>query len=434
MSNAHWALLAGTILITTMLIGTLVSRLPLSGAMVYLGLGVLLGPYGIALIHLDPIEDVATLELLTEIALLISLFSAGLKLEVPLRDRRWVAPIRLAFLSMALTVAIVAVVGVQVIGLSVGAAIVLGGILAPTDPVLASAIQSSPGAKHDQLRFSLAGEGALNDGTAFPVVLLGLGMMQLHDIGRSGWRWWWIDLAWSTLGGALIGFVVGAVLGKLVVFLRTRHQSAVGMDEFLCLGIVAIAYGSAHMLLASGFLSVFFAGLALRSTRDFPLAGTEPMGNAGHKGGESPATHSHHASGAMSHAVLGFNEQLERIAELGIVLVIGALLSFDGLALLWWFVPLLFLLARPVSVVLGLAGGDVPPHKQTLIAWLGIRGIGSVYYLVFALRHGVPADVAQVFIPLTLGVVAASILAHGMTVSPLMAWYASRHRTGAGRS
>jgi NhaP-type Na+/H+ or K+/H+ antiporter len=419
MSNPTWALLAGLILIAMMLSGALVSRLPLSGAMIYLGLGMALGPFGIAVIDLHPIEDAATLELMTEIALLISLFSVGLKLEVPALDQRWAAPCRLAFLSMAITVALITVIGVYAMALPLGVAVLLGGILAPTDPVLASAIQAEPGAAHDQTRFSLAGEGALNDGTAFPLVLLGLGLMQLHGLGEAGIRWWTVDLLWSTIGGISIGALIGALLGKLVVYLRTRHQSATGLDEFLALGVIAVSFGAAQLCLASGFLAVFFAGLALRSARDFPLAGTEPL--------ENPATHSHHASGVMTRAVLGFNEQLERIAELGIVLVIGAMLPYIGSpAKLWWFVPLLFLAVRPMSVVLGMAGARVPLRQKVLVGWLGIRGIGSVYYLAFALNHGVSGAIAQELVTLTLGAVAVSILAHGVTVRPLMRWYERR--------
>jgi NhaP-type Na+/H+ or K+/H+ antiporter len=430
MSNATWALLAGLILIAMMLIGTLVSRLPLSGAMIYLGLGVLLGPYGIAVIDLAPIAHAATLELMTEVALLISLFSVGLKLEVPMLDHRWIAPYRLAFVSMALTVGLIAVVGMFGLGLPLGAAVLLGAILAPTDPVLASAIQSEPGSDHEPTRFSLAGEGALNDGTAFPLVLLGLGMMQLHDLGDLGWHWWTVDLIWSTIGGGLIGTLLGAALGKLVIHLRTRHHSAVGMDEFLSLGVIAVSFGAAQLCLASGFLSVFFAGLALRRARDFPLAGTAPLGRipGEHQPDvEDAATHSHHASGAMTRAVLGFNEQLERIAELGIVLMIGTMLPYIGSASsLWWFIPLLFLIVRPASILLGMAGSSVPLHKQALVGWLGIRGIGSVYYLMFALNHGVSGGIAQQFVTLTLGVVTASILVHGITVQPLMKWFESR--------
>ncbi|XLZ72887.1 sodium:proton antiporter [Massilia sp. SR12] len=423
MSNPGWALMAGLILIAMMLAGTLVSRLPLSGAMVYLGLGLLLGPFGVSVIDLHPIDDAAALELMTEIALLISLFSVGLKLEVPILDARWMAPYRLAFVSMAITVALVTAIGVYGMDMPLGIAVLLGGILAPTDPVLASAIQAVPSDLHDPIRFSLAGEGGLNDGTAFPLVLLGLGLMQLHDLGEGGAHWWTLDVLWSTVGGIAAGVLIGALLGKLVVYLRTRHQSATGLDEFLALGVIAVSFGAAQLCLASGFLAVFFAGLSLRSARNFPLSGTR----ATTAGMAESATHSHHASGVMTRAVLGFNEQLERIAELGIVLVIGAMLPHIGSpGSLWWFAPLLFLVVRPLSVVLGMTGAGIPLHKKMLVGWLGIRGIGSVYYLEFALNHGMAGAGAQDLVTLTLGVVATSILAHGVTVRPLMRWYDRR--------
>lgn len=431
MTIATWVLLAGLVLIAMMLIGTMVARLPLSGAMIYLGLGVVLSPYGFTIVDLDPVAHAATLELVAESALLISLFSVGLKLDVPILDRRWIAPYRLAFLSMAVSVGLTAAIGVYGMDLPLGAAILLGGILAPTDPVLASAIQSKSKPGQDLTRFSLAGEGALNDGTAFPLVLLGLGLMRLHDLGDWGRSWWAVDLLWSTIGGILIGTLIGAVIGKLVVHLRTRHHSAIGMDEFLSLGVIAVSYGAAQSCQASGFLSVFFAGLALRRVRNFPLAGTLPlarMPGLHERDAEDPATHSHHASGVMTRAVLGFNEQLERIAELSMVLIIGAMLPHIGqLTTLCWFIPMLFLIVRPVSVMLGMAGARTPFHKQVLVGWLGIRGIGSIYYLMFALNHGVSDALAPELVTLTLGTVTASILAHGITVQPLMKWY-DRHQ------
>jgi sodium/hydrogen antiporter len=431
MSIATWVLLGGLILIAMMLIGTLVERLPLSGAMIYLALGVLLSPYGFGILDLDPIVHAASLELVAEAALLISLFSVGLKLEVPILDRRWIASYRLAFLSMAITVGSIAAIGVAAMGLPLGVAIVLGAILAPTDPVLASAIQSRPGAGFDSTRFSLAAEGALNDGTAFPLVLLGLGIMQLHDLGDSGWSWWLVDVLWATGGGMVIGKLIGGGVGKLVIYLRTRHHHAIGMDEFLSLGVIAVSFGAAQSCQASGFLSVFFAGLALRRVRNFPMAGTLPIPR-GHGAEEydvlETATHSHHASGAMTRAVLGFNEQLEGIAELGMVMTIGALLPAVGsFAMLWWFVPLVFLVVRPASIVLGMAGAGVPMYKQVLMGWLGIRGIGSVYYLMFALNRGIAEAFAPDLVSLTLGTVTASIIGHGITVQPLMSWY-ERHQ------
>jgi sodium/hydrogen antiporter len=419
-------LFAGLIFMAMMLTGTLLTRLPLSGAMVYLGLGYLLGPDGASLIMLDPAQDADLLGLLTEVALLISLFASGLKLEVPLFDRRWIVPLRLATTSMCVTVGLMTLVGVVALRLPLGAAILLGATLAPTDPVLASAIQSPPGPTPDPIRFSLAGEGALNDGTALPFVLLGLGLMGLYDLGAGGWHWWALDLLWSTLGGVLIGLAVGALIGNLVIFLRTRHYNAIGLDEFLSLGVIAISFGLAQSCLASGFLSVFCAGLALRRVRDYPAASTVPLTSGVRRDTHTDtlATHSHHASGAMTRAVQGFNDQLERLAELGIVMVTGAMLHAVQLSeAVLWLTLALILIVRPLSVLVGLARSTTPVCHRFLIGWMGIRGIGSVYYLMFALQHELDRQFARQMESVVLVTVATSIVAHGISMRPLMKRY-----------
>jgi NhaP-type Na+/H+ or K+/H+ antiporter len=415
MSTTYWVLLAGITLIAMMLIGTLLARLPLSGAMIYLGLGVVLGPAGVGLLAPDPWRYAGMLELCAEAALLISLFAVGLKLEVPLLDRRWIAPLRLAFVSMAITVGLIAGMGVYGLHLPLGAAVLLGGILAPTDPVLASGVQPESGHTPTRARFNLAGEGALNDGSAFSFVLLGLGLMGWHDLGANAWHWWTVDLLWSTMGGMLIGAVVGGLLGTLVVFLRNRHQEALGLDEFLSLGTVAVAYGIAQLCLTSGFLAVFTAGLALRRVEEHPRMSLSP----------TTPEHHHHASAAMKRRVQGFNEQLEKLAELALVILAGAMLGYVTLfSGLWWFTAMSMFAVRPLSVFLGMAGSAVPARRCAVMGWFGIRGIGSIYYLMFALNHGLSGPLAQQFVALTLVAVSASILVHGMTVHPVMTWYA----------
>jgi NhaP-type Na+/H+ or K+/H+ antiporter len=213
------------------------------------------------------------LEGVAEVGLLISLFSVGLKLGLPFSSRQWRLPLRLAFGSMALTVALIALAGYFLLALPLGAAVLLGGILAPTDPVLASDVQVDDPGDRDRLRFSLTGEGGLNDGAAFPFVMLGLGLLGLHDLGAAGWRWLAIDVLWAFvgglfIGGLFIGGLLGAMIGKLVVYLRTHHKEAVGLDEFLALGLVALAYGVAQLAYASGFLAVFAAGLALQRIKE----------------------------------------------------------------------------------------------------------------------------------------------------------------------
>ncbi|MCW7536925.1 cation:proton antiporter [Aquabacterium sp. A7-Y] len=429
MSIPFWSLILGLLLVSMVLVGTLLERLPLSSAMVYMGLGWLLGPAVFGLLRPDVNEHVWVLEGLTEAALLISLFSVGLKMGgVTLRDRRWVLPLRLASLSMVLSVALVAAVAMWWLDLSLGAALLLGGILAPTDPVLASGVQTEGGSDPDRLRFSLAGEGGMNDGTAFPFVLLGLGLLGQHELGAWGWRWAVVDLAWATLGGVAIGGLLGALVGGVVVYLRTRHRQAVGLDEFLSVGLVAMSYGAAQLCLASGFLAVFAAGIALRRVRERPMPGTVavllsplPQERTAY---EHTATHSHHASATMMDAVLSFTEQLEKLAELVLVLVVGALLSSVVPSLeLVLFVPVLLFVIRPVSAWGGTLGAGIGPRPRLLISWFGIRGIGSVYYLLFSIRHGLAGMVEQQLSSLTLMCVAASIVLHGLSAGPLMKRY-----------
>jgi len=426
MTVAHWSLFLGFLLITMVLSGTLLARLPLSAAMVYLAVGFGLGPAGLGVILPDPMRHAAALEGVAEVAVLISLFSVGLKLEVPLFDRRWLLPLRLAFISMAITVGLIAAVGVWGLHLSLGAAVLLGAILAPTDPVLASGVQSHAGADPDRVRFSLAGEGALNDGTAFPFVILGLGLMGLHDFG-SGWRWWVVDFVWTCAAGLAIGAAAGTMIGWLVVHLRTRYRQALGLDEFLSLGLLLVAYGAAQSCAASGFLAVFAAGLALQRVKEQPRAGTTSLDAARADPGErhaERATHSHHASAAMSQAVQGFNEQLEKLAELTIVLLVGAMLPYTApMAALWWFLPVFFVVLRPVAVATVAYGATVPRRERALMSWFGIRGIGSVFYLMFAIRHGVDGAVARELVTLTLVTVAASIFVHGASANALMKRY-----------
>jgi NhaP-type Na+/H+ or K+/H+ antiporter len=436
---ASWATVVGALLIVTALTGSLLKRLPANAAMLYLAVGSALGPLGAGLLLPDPLRAPQLLEFVSEVALLISLFSIGLKLGVPLSSRRWRLPLRLAFVSMTLTVALIAAVAIVAMKLPPGAAILLGAVLAPTDPVLAGDVQVEEPEDRDRLRFSLSGEGALNDATAFPFVMLGLGLLGVHDLGPAATRWLAIDLLWTLFGGFLIGGVLGWTIAKLVIYLRTRHQEAVGLDEFLALGLVALTYGAARFAHASTFLAVFAAGLAVQRIRGHAtrqaVPKVSPIGPAGPAGLQDKeahvavATHPELAGAYMMQAVRGFNEQLERVAELAIVLVVGAMLARTYLdSDIYWFLPLLFLVVRPLAVWLGLLGADklFASEQRVLISWFGIRGIGSIYYLVFAIGHGLPVFLAERIAALTLATVAVSIVVHGVSVTPLMKRYAGR--------
>jgi len=433
MSFAMWSLVAGLLLISMALSGTSVRRLPVTAAMFYLLVGVALGPWMGNYFAPDPLLYSTLLERVAELAVLISLFAVGLKLGLPFRDHGWLLPARLAVVSMTLTVGLIAALAMGLMHLSLGAAVLLGAILAPTDPVLASDVQVADVGDRDRLRFSLTGEGGLNDGAAFPFVMLGLGLLGLHDLGQHGWRWMVGDVLWASAGGLAIGGGLGAAIGRLVVYLRSRHQESVGRDEFLALGLIALSYGLAVLVHTAGFLAVFAAGLALQRVKERPgvmesaaVAETLLQNAEAH---EALATDGRHASAYMTQEVQGFNEQLERLAEVVVVLLAGAMLAYIHLPpRAGWFLALLFLVVRPLSVSLGLIGARVSRDQRLLISWFGIRGIGSIYYLMFAINHGLSRALAEQIIALTLSAVAVSIVVHGVSVTPLMAFYVRRKR------
>lgn len=427
--------LLGTLLIAVAALGSVAKRLPFTTTMIYLVAGVLVGPLGLGFVTFDVMAHTKLLERLAEIAVVVSLFTTGLKLRVPLRDGRWRVPLRLAFGSMALTVGLIAVAGVFCLGLSWGAAILIGAILAPTDPVLASDVQIENPHDRDRLRFSLSGEAGLNDGTAFPFVMLGLGMLGLHDLGPGAWKWWTVDVVWAIAGGLGIGAACGGGTGRLVLYLRREHREGLGSDHFIALGLIALSYGLALLLHAYGFLAVFAAGLALRAVERRETGDRLPdqvLETASAEKREEIATATETAPAHLAGAVLSFNEQMERVLEVALVLIVGVLLSSDSLRLEEaCFIALLFVAIRPAAVLAGLLGSKRAGGERALLGWFGIRGIGSIYYLMYAANHGIDADLARHLTAITLTVIAVSIVLHGITVTPLMAWHHQRRQRSA---
>ncbi len=439
-----WFTIAGFLLIGMALIPTRLGSWPLTTSLIYLGIGLAFGPLFLGAITFSPTQNGALLERLTEIAVIISLFTAGLKLRLPFSDGKWKIPLRLAFVSMAVTVGLIALAGVFLLKLPLGAAILLGAILSPTDPVLASDVQVEHTGDDDRLRFSLTGEAGFNDGTAFPFVMLGIGLLGLHDIGDWGWKWIAVDVVWSIVGGLAIGAVLGVLVAKWVVYLRSQQREAIGTDDFLALGLIAGAYGIALFFHTYGFLAVFAAGLALRHTERAKTEKTAenapadaeperveiPQDDAGvEEFRENLAAHPDRAASFMAREMLHFNESLERIAELSLVVLLGAMMSrATWTSQAFWLAPLLFCIIRPISIAVGLFGAHKMTRARPYIAWFGIRGIGSLYYLFYAMQHGLSPELSQTLTALTFSIIALSIVVHGISVTPLMAIY-NRQKT-----
>lgn len=412
MSSELYYLLVGTILLLATLIRPTIRHRPVTSAIVYLLVGVALSPLVTGVLFIDALKDAVLLERVSELTVIVSLFICGMKLQTNWRNSLWRVPLRLAFLSMTFTVMIIAAVGYYWLGLPLGVGIVLGAVLAPTDPVLASDVQVNHSEDEDRLRFSLTGEAGFNDGTAFPFLYLGLGLLGLHPLGDWSWRWWLQDVFWGVLGGLAIGWILGIGAGHWAERLRARKAAREGTHEFLALGLLALSYGMGVALGAHGFLSAFAAGVAFARTED---------------DGATDGDKKDDGSDPLGPVMLGFKERVERLLEAVTVILVGTLLAtipWDPSVL--WFVPLMLFVVRPLTVLLGCLGADLKRAQKALVAWFGIRGIGSVYYLSYALVHGLPRPYDAHLVGLVYPVLGASIVLHGVTVTPAMRWYLER--------
>ncbi len=363
MTNAQWFLLVGGLLLARGLTASMLKRLPVTPAIIYLAVGLLVGPTVLNVFHFNPLKESALLEVLTEVAVLISLFSAGVKMPVPFSFARWRTPILLATVSMAVSVGLVAAFAYYLLGLPLGAGILLGAILAPTDPVLATDVQIRHPGDRDQLRFTLTCEAGMNDGSAFPFVMLGMGLLGLHELGEFGLRWALVDVLWATRGGHRHRGRCPAphwpIWDGSCAASPPEHKL---MDDFLGLGLIGVVYGLSVLAECVGISGGIFRCRRAASDR----TQTRRRRSGLLQVSRSPADVEADAANAspdneppptVSGGSLVFKEHLERLSELMLVLLIGGTLFLDSWS--WRAVGLalfLFMVARPVSVLAGLLG------------------------------------------------------------------------------
>lgn len=422
MENGTWFLLIGLLMLGRGLTSTILTRSPFSSSIVYLAVGLIAGPMVLNLFRFNPVAEAPLLEILTEVAVLISLFSAGIKMPVPVTVKQWTRPVLLAWVAMALTVGFVAVFTYYVFNLSVGLAVLLGAILAPTDPVLATDVQSRHPGDKDHLRFNLTSEAGMNDGSAFPFVMLGLGLLGLHDLGDSGWKWITLDVLWATSAATALGILGGMLLARIGWKLRGRDFKHEILDDLAGLGLIALVYGISLSIDAWGFLTVFFAGVALRQTElKLSERHARSLETLKQKNNEQVVGADNPEQPIISVESLVFGAHLERLSEMLLVFLLGGMLAFQfwnwqtvGLALF------LFLVARPLSVYITLAGTNTTWKLRSMIGWFGVRGIGSIYYLMYAIQHGLDQAQAEQLTQFVLVVVTLSIIVHGTSVKPIM--------------
>ncbi|MGL5065459.1 MAG: cation:proton antiporter [Microcoleus sp.] len=394
-------LVIGILLLAVTLGSGWIARLPLSYALIYLLVGIVLGPYGIKLIELRP--DAQFLERLTEFVVIVSLFSCGLKMNRPLQLWAWNSTTRLIGFLMPISIFAIAVIAHFFLSLDWGVAILLGAILAPTDPVLASEVQLAHLDDRDELRFGLTSEGGLNDALAFPFVYFGI--YSLKDSNWPNWfsQWVAIDLIWAIAAGIVMGILVA----KAVTWIDKRLQRYRPVDElmedFIALSTILLTYSLTEVVNGYGFLAVFIAGIVVqRSYRD----------------PEKPLSQLH------------FTERIEKLMEVGTILILGSLLRIEPMlafaADTMLIAGLLFFLIRPLGTWISTIGSPLHPASRLLCGWFGIRGVGSIYYLTYAFGEGLKDELGEQIAWITFTTIAISVILHGISSTPLMNWYERR--------
>ena len=402
-------LVAGASLLLAIVLPELLDRWAVSAPMVLVGVGLLLGltplPDGMPL---DPQENRATIEHVTELVVLVALMGVGLALDRPLELRRreswrrWGATWRLLGIGMPLTIGAVALLA-WAAGAPPAAALLLGAALAPTDPVLASDVQvAGPQTgdhevdEDDEVRFTLTSEAGLNDGLAFPFVYAAILLATQGAV--SGWALEWVG--WYLVAKVGIGLVAGIAVGRALAYAAFRAESrslrvAERGESLLALAALVSAYGVGEVAGGYGFLAVFACAMTFRSAE---------------------RTHDYHAA---MHEVA---ERLERLLTLFVLLVLGIALSRGLLESLDWKgvaigVALVFLV-RPLAGTIALHGCLERPERRA-VAFFGVRGIGSIYYLSYAAGHAAELGSDWLWSTVSFTIV-LSVLVHGALAAPVM--------------
>lgn len=361
------------------------------GAIIYLALGSFL-PLP------DPIaKNKATLRL-TEIVVIISLMGSGLKIDRPFSLRNWKVPLRLVSITMLLSIAAVAAVGFYWLGFSLAAALLLGAVLAPTDPVLAADVQvGAPGeGDYTHSKMALTAEAGMNDGTAFPFTWLAV-LMATGGLAENGWAGWLqYELLYKLAAGIICGYLMGRGLGWLFFKLPEVVEGAKVRDGFVALCSTLLVYGVTESVHGYGFIAVFVAAVTMRSSER------------------------HHKMHKTLHE---FTDQIERLL-LSIVLLLfgGSIVSglFDHLTWTLAAAAVAFVLVlRPGLGVLSLWGTGLHWKEKLAIGFFGIKGIGSFYYLAFAVMEVTFAEQGQLW-AVTGFTVLLSIIVHGLTATSIM--------------
>lgn len=372
--------------------------IPLSIPIVFLVLGMVFYSMPIGLNGPSVDTEGQEAERLTEFVVIVSLMGAGLKLGRPIGWDGWQVTWRLLGIAMPLTIAGIALIAAGPLGLPLASAVLLGAVLAPTDPVLASDVQlqgPSEDDADDVVRFSLTSEAGLNDGLAFPFINLAVAMA-----AGGSWLLGWVveDVVVKLSVGVLAGWLLGRLVAHLAFSVRSVTALSRTSEGFVAIGATLLVYGVTELAHGYGFLGVFVAAVTIRNQeRD-------------------------HDYQQVLH---DFAETTERLASVLFLVLLGGSVvdgAWDGLTPLGVVAAVaIVVVVRPLAGWIALALSDTDRAERVVIAFFGIRGMGSVYYLAHAVTEE-RFDAAREVWAVAILVIVLSIVVHGAAATPAMRW------------
>ncbi len=409
-------LIGGAVILVGAVILSIQKGRPFSASLVYLVFGIAAGLVlqAIGIAWYDPIDDASLFGRAAELAVIVALFGAGVKLDRTFTWPNWRTTALLLAVAMPLSILGMALIGGWVVGMTAAGAVLLGAVLAPTDPVLAEDVQVGGPMQRDpedEARFSLTAEAGLNDGLAFPFVMLALFAYQrgFESIGTWWFEWLTADVLYAIAVGVLIGAVTGRVIAAVTYRVLDRGWLANPFDAFIAIGAIFAVYGMTELVEGYGFLAVFAAGVAFRRYE-----------------------HRHEVNLRLHEATL----VIEKLGELAVLLLLGSVLPIGGVLEIGWAVIVaalgLILVVRPVAVLISLLPSGLPRRQRLFIAWFGIRGIGSIYYLGFTFAVLTPAEAEVLFSVVAVAII-ASVVLHGVTSAMLTRRLLAAERLAAAR-
>ncbi|CAN5235669.1 cation:proton antiporter [soil metagenome] len=376
-------------------IPTLLKKINISYALFYLFLGFIIYKLPFQLPWPDPKWNNDLTVRLTELIVIIALMGTGLKIDHPFSFKEWRVPFRLVTITMLLSIGTVAFIGWYWLGFDPASAVLLGAVLAPTDPVLASDVQVGPPleGKNDEVRFSLTAEAGLNDGMAFPFTWLAVAIAVSLNTGEP-WlvEWLWKDLLYRILAGVACGYILGKGIAYLI-FKSSKKRNARPRDGFIAISTTLLSYGITELVSGYGFMAVFVTAVVIRNYE---------IKNEYHK------------------ELHRFTDQVERMLLVALLILFGGSLTVGLLDHLTWPMAtagmIFILILRPVSGLAGLAGTGLKKGEKYFISFFGIKGIGSFFYLSFGIKNAEFQFVEELW-SLVGFVVLGSIIVHGISAS-----------------